>query len=510
MWPTERRNFNGSPRSMSPGIVKGALKGLIISVLVFNGSCSTVPGLPADVKTIVGNSANKGELLKAFGRFEGDSLKTEALLFLIRNMKDRSSIEYRILSEGGDEIDPDWTRFENYGVAKAFFESRRLAVEPKSVKPDLEAVTSEFLIENIDLAFAVWKRPYSDHVSFHDFCNYILPYRVDDEQISPNWRRDALDRYKWLLDSMENKNDPIEACILINNDLKKRFKFNYRLSLEPASPAYGELLELGEGTCGHMTALAIYTMRALGLAVSRDNIPYWTRVYSFDGHVVNSVLNKDGKWVSFMGAEENPGDHTLAYHFAKIKREAFEAKGPRREREIDVTDQFSKTSDIELASKNCYGGPLFLAVYSKRAWKPVARSSCAGGVFKFSNMAVENIYLPVSIRDNTMSYSGDPIWLSKDKVSGLSGGRAHYDSLNLTMIGINPSLGNDSLKAGKNYSLHYWEGGWIYHSTKKITGGNGAYFHKIPKNTLLGMTQDDEERPLQLFTIDSLKNQAFY
>ena len=40
-------------------------------------------------------------------------------------------------------------------------------------------ITAEYLIDNIDRAFDNWqKRPWNRSLSFEDFCEYLLPYRV--------------------------------------------------------------------------------------------------------------------------------------------------------------------------------------------------------------------------------------------------------------------------------------------------------------------------------------------
>ena len=52
---------------------------------------------------------------------------------------------------------------------------------------DIETITADFLIKNIDLAFTAWEKPWAKHVGFDDFCEFILPYRINNEPIS-NWR----------------------------------------------------------------------------------------------------------------------------------------------------------------------------------------------------------------------------------------------------------------------------------------------------------------------------------
>lgn len=69
---------------------------------------------------------------------------------------------------------------------------------------DIYNVKADYLIENIDLAFEVWKKPWSKQFSFDDFCEYILPYRSSNELIE-NWRKPLFDRYVWLEDSKKDE-----------------------------------------------------------------------------------------------------------------------------------------------------------------------------------------------------------------------------------------------------------------------------------------------------------------
>lgn len=53
---------------------------------------------------------------------------------------------------------------------------------------DIHVITADYLIRNIDQAFVVWKkRPWNKDLSFDDFCELILPYRIGDETLE-DWR----------------------------------------------------------------------------------------------------------------------------------------------------------------------------------------------------------------------------------------------------------------------------------------------------------------------------------
>ena len=128
----------------------------------------------------------------------------------LKRLKKESILKGRI----SDEIVAQW---------KSFDYKKLLKVE------DLDVMTVDFLIENIDLAFDAWeKRPWSRHYSFLDFCEYILPYRIGDEPLE-SWRKVYYERYAPVLDSLYQGSDvAVAACVMA--DYLKNEGFTNHLS----------------------------------------------------------------------------------------------------------------------------------------------------------------------------------------------------------------------------------------------------------------------------------------
>ena len=54
---------------------------------------------------------------------------------------------------------------------------------------DVEVMTADYLINSIDHAFKQWKnRPWAKHLSYEEFRDWILPYKVTEYQSLDNWR----------------------------------------------------------------------------------------------------------------------------------------------------------------------------------------------------------------------------------------------------------------------------------------------------------------------------------
>ena len=72
----------------------------------------------------------------------------------------------------------------------------------------------------------MWQeQPWGKHVSFADFCEYLLPYRIGDETLT-SWRESIYQKYNPLLDSLRasgvlDKEDPIVAARCLLDSIRK-------------------------------------------------------------------------------------------------------------------------------------------------------------------------------------------------------------------------------------------------------------------------------------------------
>ena len=175
--------------------------------IVCDVSNNTV-NIPSDIKLIIDKSKNKNEFYKVIQHYKNDSLKLAATYFLIRNMDDKYSILpsnkatiYKTALENipllKEENNWDPTKKSTLGILMDSLSN----IEPVGYKKvyDMNVITAEFLIENIDLSFEVWENPpISKYYDFNIFCEYVLPYRFANEPLS-NWRKNAYIKFKPIL-----------------------------------------------------------------------------------------------------------------------------------------------------------------------------------------------------------------------------------------------------------------------------------------------------------------------
>ncbi len=80
----------------------------------------------------------------------------------------------------------DWEKFKVPALEKI---SKEMPFKQESLRPDIQVIKADYLIKNIDSAFATWKTsPWSAHLNFDHFCEFILPYKVQDPFLPDDWR----------------------------------------------------------------------------------------------------------------------------------------------------------------------------------------------------------------------------------------------------------------------------------------------------------------------------------
>ncbi len=167
---------------------------------------------------------------------------------------------------------------------------------------DIYTITSSFLIKNIEFAFKVWEMPWASHVSFQNFCEYILPYRIHDEPLS-NWRELFYDEFISFADSVYDTSDPKQLIEKISNYIYSKWTHLDNFNSFGFFPSLVEMAEIRGGTCDHRYFLVTATMRSVGLPVAIDFTPQWTNYTG--GHAWNVLLDIDSRMRPFNGGEDN-------------------------------------------------------------------------------------------------------------------------------------------------------------------------------------------------------------
>lgn len=419
-----------------------------ILLLLFSCEKSIDYNDPMLTEALNASGKNKTELLKVLYSYNkpSDSLKLEAAIFLIKNLKGKMHIEIKEIEKYGKFFDLSKPIWENQSLDleerkrrfSLLYDSLQIDKTYSNLKSneDINLIKAEYLIKNINQAFYAWETyPWSKLVPFDDFCNYILPYRVLDESFA-SWREPLMKRFLWVWDSIKNPQSIKEATILINNAFNNDFTYNSRMVKIPGVLNYDLLDNARMGNCLHLVTMNIYCLRAMGIPARIDYTPQWA---NHEGkHYWCSIDDENGNLFAFDALYRPKGLSDSSYlvgtfdyipesdsrtrKTAKILRKTYQnnmdslppnllnkdrviPKHLIKLNSLDVTSNYKNSSaDITLKpllEKN--DEILLLCVFNGTEWVEVDMSfRSLNGSFDFKCVGTGIVYLPiiVNIKNN--------------------------------------------------------------------------------------------------------------
>jgi hypothetical protein len=167
-------------------------------------------------------------------------------------------------------------------------------------RKDINHITAEYLIKNIDVAYTVWKeKPWCRHVNFEQFCEYILPYRFYNEPLQ-QWRTPLYNELSAITDTITNKHDPKIVCKAINSYIANDFTFSTAFEGYPF-PGVMDMWQFKTGTCIHRYFIVAAALRSIGVPVKIDMTPQWNDYPGSHSWLI--LLDTTGRNIPFNGGE---------------------------------------------------------------------------------------------------------------------------------------------------------------------------------------------------------------
>lgn len=377
---------------------------------------------------------NRIELEKVLKHYENDSLKLKAAMFLIENMPFYYAYESKQLDQYKNNlykiaIENECSDDEAIQIAQKRFGV--LSNNTFRKVYDAHVITADYLIKNIDQSFKIWReKPWGKHISFSDFCETILPYRIGNEPLE-DWREVYFKRYQPLLDSLGIDNDPIKACQIIFDHIKEQtWVFNYKYQF----PHLGalNLLDNRFGTCDDRCDLSVYIMRALGISGGIDFIlQHPDRMHK--GHSWNYVTDNNGKYTEFELYDLRPGSkHDPGTEIKKgiIYQKYFSVQKNSlpmvyRNKPIppilsnafmrDVSDLYFKEElNIAIPCSEKKENILYLSVFDNKNWIPVAWTEIKNKRGIFRHLESEIAYIAGYYQKDQFKASSCPFIVKKN------------------------------------------------------------------------------------------------
>jgi hypothetical protein len=368
---------------------------------------------------IAGNNRPELEkVLRHYGKHPSDSLKLRAAEFLIANMPDKESRYYDAPLENVASALLRWTSSSDKQLIKDTYGLGELIV-----REDVKYITGDYLIENIELAFKVWReQPWGKHIPFDVFCEDILPYRVSTEPLE-NWRVKALASFHDINRSFREQPDisAVEACTQLNRLLPQ-----FRIDKDFIPMNYSMLMATTRNTCNGIAAATIFAMRALGIPVTQDYTPLYPNTNL--RHSWNAVRDSSGKYISFEGTGTSPGEphqgntsiqpkvYRRTFGVQNFITEVISAVPPvfRDSYFKDVSSEYPNFGSVR-APLNVLppsGAPeehVYLAMLTAdKRWEIVARGKPDGTDALFTGVGHRPVYLPVYYVNDMLMPAGNP------------------------------------------------------------------------------------------------------
>lgn len=399
-------------------------------------------------KALIAAGKNKSNLIYVLEHYKSkDSQKYNAACFLIANMpyhkSNRSltlSPQYKYYFRKMDSIyQKDPTILYNDSLLQTFaneFSSLPLPQE-RETDEDVKILTKDFLIGNIDAAFAEWKTsPLLKNMNFDDFKELILPYRTADEPLTAG--KTALRQliYKQIsCNGMENIIKPIEQYKIY---VRRQKKINKHIAIHSHIGVYDLFIPAFIMDCHNLAATTCNLFRSCGIPAvyeftpqwpDKDSKHYWcnspdstsifhpyTPPYNNLGEDWELSLKYVGKVyrLTFAAQKNTP-------YFLKAKNEVI----PDVFREatmIDVTSNYHDCIDITLPAPHYHDNELaYLSFFSSNGLNPVAWGSIDNQkkTVQYKNVPINMLFFPTYMKNDGQLIEFDtPFILRQDSIAG--------------------------------------------------------------------------------------------
>ena len=417
----------------------------IVYILAFT-SCGHFPKEVEEA--LLSAKDNKENLIAVLEHYKGkDSKKYAAACFLIANMPyHKSSVSLNIpptYSHYFRKIDSIYQVDSNINVNDSI--QQILAAEYATLLPpetttgqkDIEILTKDFLILNIDAAFREWHNsPLLRNLSFDEFKEWILPYRTVNEALVNN----KIDLRKMMYNKlsyngMDNIRKPIELYkkyVRLQKSLNKRINTNTHIGI------YDLFIPSFKMDCHNLAAITCNIFRACGIPVVYEFTPQWTDKDS--RHYWCSSPDSTLTFHPYTPPYNNLGeDWELSLKYAsKVYRMTFGAQKDipyflkAEEEEIpavfnkatimDVTPNYHVCTDISLPTPPIKGNNLaYLSLFNTQGLNPVAWGSIDSikQIVHYHKVPINTLFFPTYIDNNGKSIQFDMAFIIRqDSTTG--------------------------------------------------------------------------------------------
>jgi hypothetical protein len=377
--------------------------------------------------SLAGN--NRAALEKVLARYRqnpADSLKYRAAAFLISNMAGHFSFANEML-EGYYNASDTITKYYK-GKSEAEIKAALDAVSQRfphvTSVSDLQKVKADYLIANIERAFTDWQHGgYAQHINFDEFCEYLLPYKVTENQALDSWREYLSDTLygdlKYLPYANYSNGSAYYASEKVRQTLERfRPRHIVRTDGLPIRRMSSLWSTLKFRDCDDESIAYTAAMRAKGIPAAVDCMPLWPNRRT--GHSWCTIIDN--------GSNNRPINGPSTFPISKVYRRTFAINPgllelansgetvPPQFRYLcikDVTDEYQRTVSLSLPVWKTGNSYAYLATFDGSYWQPVAWGKTRCGKAYFEKMGRDVAYLPVICSESGTAPVAPPFILTQ-------------------------------------------------------------------------------------------------
>lgn len=505
-----------------------ALAITLLLLLPVNAQKSTPKTFPLEVETVLKKSVNNRVELEKFLDFyrpfknksiiehQDDSLKWKAACYLISNMDIHYSETFYWADSLQHKVEFDELSYPNYSLSKIAFNELNVKSKLHPVKAkvyDMHHIKADFLIQNMETAFAAWRKPNCRYLNFDEFCEYLLPYRSLTEKLE-NWRTQFADTFK-----IKDQDLIPRSVASATNQLSQKIggyfasSFSFEEKNNPTtflSPS--QLLFRKLGHCEDIVNLTNLVFKSQGLPCRIEMIPY--HATSTGRHYWNATINENHEAVPFEGSKSieefkinREPSKVVSFTYAKQKDVPStwveESEIPNNYLRLsnfkDVTELYWRTKDIQctLLSNKLNKKLAYICVFNGLQWSPAYWGKIVNYEVTFPKMCCGVVYLPMLYMNGKLIPGTYPVVLTDSKEEQTL--KPNKDMLHTVVL--NEQEKYLKYRQGKKYKLYYWDNKWQLISEQVATDQTQLTFKNVPTNALLLMVPEYSARKERPFTI---------
>lgn len=408
---------------------------LFLALLLHILSCSENSDLKRSLYLSGNNRTELEKVIFHFSQNSSDSLKLKAACFLIENMPGHYSLTDPYITNYYHKVDSQNSQLPVY-IKNILYSLPQYYVDLSNANKveDIQIIKSDYLIKHIDKMFHLWRSvPWGKDISFKTFCEYILPYRIDNEPLSK-----LMENYYYFpIDSFSQQ-------LHYHDITANEFLYNYIWRLLPQSSREFNLpdpiVNNYIADCIWDSYRTLIESKICCIPAVIDFTPCWPM--------------KNGK--HFWNAIDDPClikktfSENYIDHYAKVYRKTY-SRNPIPENNgidfvpflfqspfnKDVTDLYCKTSDVMVSFDTIPDHTLsyaYLSVFNEGEWQSVAWGEVLENQkVYFKNVGLKCVYLPIYFSGKKEKSGGYPFIIGTMKtVHKLTPDKHHLIKVRLT------------------------------------------------------------------------------